>query len=177
VSVAAGPAIVQVVAVAENGVIGRDGTMPWRLKSDMAHFRNITMGKPVMMGRKTWQSLQKKPLPGRTNIVITRDASFSAAGALVATSIENALTAARGDALRRGSDIAIIGGAEIFRATLPVTDRVEFTRVHISPLGDTYFDELPAASWRDVARRDHPAGPGDDAAFAIHTYERISAGP
>jgi dihydrofolate reductase len=173
----AGPAVVQVVAVAENGVIGRNGTLPWRLKSDMAHFRKVTMGKPVVMGRKTWQSLPKKPLPGRTNIVVTRDASFSATGALVATSVEAALAAARGDALRRGSDIAVIGGADIFSETLPLTDRVEFTRVHVSPAGDTYFADLPTASWRDVARRDHPAGPGDEAAFSIHTYERIPPNP
>jgi len=172
-SEAASPALVQVVAVAENGVIGRAGDLPWRLKSDMAHFKAVTMGKPVVMGRKTWQSLHKKPLPGRTNIVVTRDASFTAPGALVATSVEAALTAARGDALRRGSDVAIIGGAEIFSATLPKTDRVEFTRVRLSPQGDTRFADLPAAEWREVAKRDFPAGPGDDAAFSIHTFERV----
>lgn len=173
-SAAAVPALVQVVAVAENGIIGRDGALPWRLKSDMAHFRALTMGKPVVMGRKTYQSLQKKPLPGRTNIVLTRDALFTAPGALVATSLEAALLAARGDALRRSVDsIMIIGGADIFNATLPLADRVEFTRVHASPEGDTRFAELPAADWREVAHRDYPAGPGDEAAFSIHTYARI----
>src|SRR5690242_13541873 len=111
--------IVLVVAVAENGVIGRNGALPWRLKSDMAYFRKVTMGKPVVMGRKTWDSLPRKPLPGRTNIVVTRDASFAAPGALVVTSVDAALIAARGDALRRGVDeIAVIGGNEIFAATL-----------------------------------------------------------
>lgn len=172
-SEAVSPAIVQVVAVAENGVIGRGGDLPWRLKSDMAHFKALTTGKPVVMGRKTWQSLHKKPLPGRTNIVVTRDKDFSAPGALVATSVDAALAAARGDALRRGSDIAVIGGADIFNATLPKTDRVAFTRVHASPQGDTHFADLPASEWRETARRDHPAGPDDDAAFSILTFERI----
>jgi dihydrofolate reductase len=171
---AAVPAIVHIVAAAENGVIGSAGVLPWRLKSEMAHFRAITMSKPIVMGRKTWQSLPKKPLSGRTNIVVTRDPSFMAPGALVVTSLAAALEAARGDALRRGSDIAIIGGAEIFNASLALTDRIEFTRVHASPPGDTYFPELAPADWREVARRDHPAGPGDEAAFSIHTYERIA---
>src|ERR1041384_1891428 len=116
--------IILVAAVAENGVIGRGGVMPWRLRSDMAHFRKLTMGKPVVMGRKTYLSLQKKPLPGRTNIVITRDTSFTAPGAVVVSSLEAALETARGDALRRGTDIAIIGGAEIFAATLPLVARI-----------------------------------------------------
>lgn len=168
------PALVHVVAVAENGIIGRDGTLPWRLKSDMAHFRALTIGKPVVMGRKTYQSLPRKPLPGRTNIVLTRDVSFTAPGALVATSLEAALLAARGDALRRSvNSIMIIGGADIFNATLPLAHRVELTRVHASPPGDTHFAELPAADWREETRRDYSAGPGDDAAFSIHTYARI----
>src|SRR6185295_14039873 len=104
--------VVIMAAVAENGVIGRGGTMPWRLKSDMRHFRALTFGKPVVMGRKTYDSLKIKPLPGRTNIVATRDRNFTAPGVLVAPSLEAALQAARGDALRRGSHaIMIIGGA------------------------------------------------------------------
>lgn len=170
------PAIVQVVAVADNGVIGCDGTLPWRLKSDMAHFKAKTMGAPVLMGRKTYQSLPRAPLPGRTNIVVTRDKDFTAAGALVAPSIEAALEAARGDALRRASDIMIIGGAEIFDATLPVADRIELTRVHAAPAGDTYFPAPDPREWREVAREDRPAGPGDDASFSIMTYERAGAG-
>src|SRR3954471_13361656 len=104
--------VVLIAAVAENGVIGRDGTLPWRLKSDMQHFRRLTMGKPVVMGRKTYESLALKPLPARTNIVVSRDRSFTAPGVLVAPSLEFALTAARADAMRRGvSDIMVIGGA------------------------------------------------------------------
>src|SRR3954454_4702514 len=106
--------MVLIAAVAENGVIGRGGTMPWRLKSDMRHFRALTLGKPVVMGRKTYLSLSIRPLPARTNIVVTRDANFTAPGALVARSLEIALEVARGDALRRGSDIMVIGGAEIY---------------------------------------------------------------
>ena len=167
------PALVLVVAVAENGVIGRGGALPWRLKSEMAHFKSTTMGTPVMMGRKSWDSLPKKPLPGRTNIVVTRDASFTAPGALVATSIDRALEAARGDALRRGADrISVIGGADIFQATLPLADRIAFTRVHLSPEGDTFFPALNADEWQETAAREHPAGPHDEAAFTIATYQR-----
>src|ERR1051325_8036549 len=100
--------IVIIAAVAENGGIGRGGTMPWRLKSDMQHFRALTMGKPVLMGRKTYESLHIKPLPGRTNIVVTRDANFTAPGVLVASSLDAALQAARGDALRRGADTVMV---------------------------------------------------------------------
>jgi dihydrofolate reductase len=176
-AVARTPALVLVVAVAENGVIGRRGALPWRLKSDMAHFKAVTMGTPMIMGRKTWDSLPKKPLPGRTNIVMTRDASFTAPGALVAASVERALDAARGDALRRGAgSISVIGGAEIFNATLPVADRIAFTRVHLAPAGDTFFPPLAAAEWREAGKHDHPAGPGDEAAFTILTYERERPG-
>ncbi|MGZ5804827.1 MAG: dihydrofolate reductase [Xanthobacteraceae bacterium] len=170
------PRVVLVVAVAENGVIGSNGALPWRLKSDMAFFKSVTMNRPLLMGRKTWDSLPRKPLPGRTNVVLTRDASFAATGALVATSLEAALAAARGDALRRGVDeIAVIGGSDIFALTMPLADRIEFTRVHASPKGDTTFPELPAAMWREAARRDFPAGPNDDARFTILTYERVKA--
>lgn len=168
--------VVLVVAVAENGVIGSNGALPWRLKSDMAYFKSVTMNRPMLMGRKTWDSLPRKPLPGRTNIVLTRDASFAATGALVATSLEAALSAARGDALRRGVDeIAVIGGSDIFALMLPLADRVEFTRVHTRPAGDTTFPELPGAMWREAARRDFPASPQDDAPFTILTYERVKA--
>jgi dihydrofolate reductase len=165
--------VVLVVAVAENGVIGRNGALPWRSKSDMVQFRNITIGKPVVMGRKTWTSLPRKPLPGRTNIVVSRDAEFAAAGALVATTIEVALDAARADALRRGvDDIMVIGGSEIFAATLPLADRIELTRVHLKVTGDVVFPPLDAGTWQEVARRDCDAGPEDEANFSILTYQR-----
>src|SRR5437763_14059139 len=112
--------IVIVAALADNGVIGRGGTMPWRMKSDMRHFRALTMGKPVVMGRKTYDSTHIKPLPGRSNIVVTRDRNFTAPGVLVAPSLEVALDAARGDALRRGTDIMVVGGADIYAQAMPL---------------------------------------------------------
>ena len=166
--------IVLIAAVAENGVIGRGGAMPWRLKSDMQHFRALTMGKPVVMGRKTYLSLAVKPLPGRTNIVVTRDASFTAPGVLVARSLEGALVAARGDALRRGADIMVIGGAEIYAETMPLADRLEITRIHLSPEGDTRFPSIDPAAWGESPREEHGAGEGDDCAFAFVAYRRIA---
>ena len=169
-----GIAIVLVVAAAENGVIGRDGALPWRLASDLKHFRAVTMGKPILMGRRTWLSLPRRPLPGRTNIVLTRDAAFAAPGALVTRSFDAALEAARGDALRRGADaVAVIGGAEVFALALPLADRIELTRVRLSPAGDTWFPPPDPTQWREEARRDAPAGPQDDAAFSVLTYRRV----
>jgi dihydrofolate reductase len=165
--------IVLIAAVAENGVIGRGGTMPWRLKSDMRHFRALTAGKPVVMGRKTYQSLSVKPLPGRTNIVVTRDASFTAPGVLVATSLDAALEAGRGDAFRRNiSDVMVIGGADIYAQAMPSATRLEITQIHAAPPGDTRFPAIDPAIWREAARIAHPAGPNDDAAHDFVTYRR-----
>jgi dihydrofolate reductase len=169
--------IVIIAAVAENGVIGQGGTMPWRLKSDMRHFRALTMGKPVVMGRKTYLSTSVKPLPARTNIVVTRDANFTAPGALVARSLEIALEVARGDALRRGSDIMVIGGAEIYAQAMPLADRLEITRIHMNPQGDTAFPPIDPAVWREAAREPHPAGEGDDAAFDFVSYVKAGTKP
>jgi dihydrofolate reductase len=163
-------AIVIIAAVADNGVIGQGGVMPWRLKSDMQHFRALTMGKPVVMGRRTYDSLHIKPLPGRTSIVVTRDNGFTAPGVLVVPSLEAALEAARGDALRRGSDIMVIGGAEIYAQAMPLADRLEITQVHATPEGDTRFPPIDAALWRERGRATHPAGPGDDAAYDFVSY-------
>jgi dihydrofolate reductase len=158
------------VAVAENGVIGRGGTMPWRLKSDMQHLRARTMGKPVVMGRKTWASLWVQPLAGRTNIVVTRDPDFTAPGALVARSLDLALEAARGDALRRGTDIMVIGGAEIYAQAMPLADRLEITRIHMRPEGDTLFPAIDPSVWREATREARPAGAGDDASFDFVSF-------
>jgi dihydrofolate reductase len=168
--------IVIIAAVAENGVIGRGGTMPWRLKSDMKHFRALTKRKPVVMGRKTYLSLDVKPLPGRTNIVVTRDAQFTASGVVVAPSLQIALEAARGDALRRGTDIMVIGGAEIYAQAMPLADRLEITRIHMQPAGDTIFSAIDPAVWREAAREPHPAGEGDDAAFDFVSYVKAGGG-
>ena len=154
--------IVLIAGMAENGVIGRDGTMPWRLKSDMKHFVGLTKGKPVVMGRKTYDSLYLKPLPGRTNIVVSRDPTFTAPGVLAATSLEAALSAARGDAMRRGSDIMIIGGAAIYEQAMPFADRLEITHIHMTAEGDTRFPAIDPALWREASRETHPAGPNDD---------------
>lgn len=167
-------AIVIIAVVAENGVIGQGGVMPLRQKSDMRHFRELTIGKPVVMGRKTYESLHIKPLPNRTNIVVTRDKSFTAPGVLVAPSFEAALEAARGDALRRGSDIMVIGGADIYAQAMPFADRLEITQVHAKPEGDTRFPEIDPAMWRETARVSHPAGPGDDGSYDFVSYLRAN---
>lgn len=163
--------IVFVVAIAENGVIGAGGAIPWRLKSDMQRFKALTIGKPVIMGRKTFESL-RRPLPNRTNIVITRDAAYRAAGAIVATSAADAGAVAHGDALRRSAaEISVIGGAEIYRQWLDRADRLEITEVHARPEGDTHFD-IDKAQWEEISRVRHPAGPDDSADFSYVTYRR-----
>lgn len=164
--------IVLVVAVADNGVIGAGGVIPWRLKTDQQRFRMMTMGKPVVMGRKTFVSLHR-PLPGRTNIVVTRDADFRAAGAIVTTSFADARAVAMGDALRRpANEIAVIGGAEIYAQWIDVADRLEVTEVHARPEGDTYFSAIDVTGWEEVARVRNPAGADDSADFSYVTYRR-----
>ena len=166
-------AIVLIAAVAENGVIGRDNKMPWHLSSDLKRFRAATMGKPVIMGRKTFHSIGK-PLVGRTNIVVTRDKAFAAVGVVTVADLELALAVARGDALRRSADaIAVIGGTEIFAQTMPLAERLEITEVHARPNGDTHFPEIERTIWREVERSEHPAGPKDDAAYCHVTYIRL----
>jgi len=165
------PQIVFVVAVAENGVIGSGGAMPWRLKSDMKRFKALTSGKPVVMGRKTFASIGR-PLPGRTNIVVTRDPDFRAAGAVVTNSFADACAIARADAMRRfATEIAIIGGAEIYAQWMPLADRLEVTEVHAQPEGDTHFT-IDTEGWEEVERVPNPAGEGDSAAFSYVTYRR-----
>src|SRR5215468_7183820 len=162
-----------IVAVADNGVIGAGGSIPWRLKSDMQRLRAMTIGRPVVMGRKTFLSL-KRPLPHRTNIVVTRDADFRAAGAVVTTSLDAAKSIARADALRRSAaEIAVIGGSEIYAQWLEGADRLEITEVHAKPAGDTHFAVIDATQWQEVAREQHPAGPDDSAPFSYVTYRRV----
>jgi dihydrofolate reductase len=166
------PEIVLIVAVADNGVIGARGAMPWRLKSDMQRFKGMTLARPVVMGRKTFASIGR-PLPGRTNIVVTRDANFRARGAVVTTSFTDARAIARGDALRRfATEIAVIGGAEIYAQWMDSADRLEVTEVHARPEGDTRFAAIDAAVWQEIARVRHPAGPDDSADFSYVTYRR-----
>jgi dihydrofolate reductase len=164
--------IIIVAAVAENGVIGRGNALPWRLKSDMAHFRALTMGKPVVLGRKTFASIGK-PLPGRTTIAISRDENFSAAGIVVAPNLDAGLAAARGDALRRkASAIIVAGGADIYVQALPLATRLIITEVRKRVDGDTRFPAIDPQIWRETARSEHEPGPQDEAAFASVTYER-----
>jgi dihydrofolate reductase len=164
--------VVLIVAIAENGVIGAGGAIPWRLKSDMQRFKALTLDKPVVMGRKTFVSIGK-PLPKRTNIVVTRDKGFRAAGAVVTNSVADARAVAIGDALRRfATEIAVIGGAEIYAQWMDSADRLEITEVHARPAGDTRFAEIDANAWEEVARVRNPAGPDDSADFSYVTYRR-----
>jgi dihydrofolate reductase len=165
--------LVLIAAVAENGVIGRANQLPWRLKSDMQRFRSVTMGHPVVLGRKTFQSLFK-PLKGRTTIVVTRDRTFSAPGVIVAASLAAALTAARGDALRRGvGAIMVAGGAEIYTQAMPVAARLLITLVHDRPEGDAVFPAVDTSVWRELDRAEHPRGSDDSASYAYLQFERI----
>jgi dihydrofolate reductase len=169
--------IVLLVAVAENGVIGAGGTIPWRLKADQQRLKAMTINKPVVMGRKTFVSL-RRPLPQRTNIVVTRDPGYRAPGAVVTTSFADAHAVATGDALRRSAtEIAVIGGAEIYAQWMDVADRLELTEVHARPGGDTYFAAIDKAVWQEVARVRHPAGPDDSADFSYVTYVKRAALP
>jgi dihydrofolate reductase len=169
-------ALVLVAAVADNGVIGLRGRLPWRLRSEMAHFRAVTMGKPVVMGRKTYLSIGK-PLIGRTNIVISRDLAFAASGVLVAPNVEAALAVARADALRRSvSEVSVIGGAEIYAQTMAAADRLVISLVHLQPDGDTAFPPIDANVWQETQRTPYQAGPGDDASYTVLTYDRRVAG-
>jgi dihydrofolate reductase len=164
--------VVLIVAVADNGVIGSGGTIPWRLKADQQRLKAMTMGKPVVMGRKTFMSL-RRPLPGRTNIVVTRDAGFRSPGAVVTTSFADALAVATGDALRRlATEIAVIGGAEIYAQWMDIADRLEVTEVHARPEGDTHLAAIDPAGWEEVARVGNSAGPDDSADYSYVTYRR-----
>ncbi len=170
--------VVLIAAVAENGVIGRSNGLPWRLKSDMVHFRALTMGKPVVMGRKTYLSIGRA-LPRRTTIVVSRDRSFAAPGILVAPTLDFAFAAARGDALRRGADaIMIAGGAEIYAQAMERATRLAVTQVHVRAEGDVHFPVIDPQLWQERARDAHRPGSGDDAAFSfIHYQRRAPAGP
>ena len=166
--------VILVAAIAENGVIGRNNALPWRLKSDMAHFRTLTMGKPVVMGRKTYLSIGK-PLRGRTTIVISRDSTFAAPGIVVAPNLEAGMATARGDALRRNvAAIVIAGGADIYAQAMPRATHLVITRVHMRVGGDVQFPEIDPKLWREIDRSEHEAGVNDEAGFAFVNYARLS---
>ena len=159
--------IALVYAVSLNGVIGKYGGLPWNIPSDLAHFKAITMGKPIIMGRKTWESLPRKPLPGRRNIVVSRQPDFRPEGAEVFNSIDAALAQAA-----EAPEICVIGGAELFNATLPKAQRVYLTRVLASVEGDTFMPELPPAQWHETLRSAPHKSDKDSASFETITYDR-----
>ena len=164
--------LVLVAAIGENNVIGRGGKLPWHLRSDLQHFRKLTLGRPVIMGRKTYESIGK-PLKERTNIVLTRDLALKIPGSVLATSMDAALAMAREDAKKRGVDeIMVIGGSDVFETLMAKADRLEITHVHAAPEGDAFFPSIDPAQWREIGRTEYPAGPNDDASFAVATYLR-----
>jgi len=161
-----------VVALAENGVIGRDNRLIWRLKSDLRRFRELTWGKPILMGRKTFAAIGK-PLPGRDNIVLTRDRSFSAPGIAVAHDWSNAIALAEEAADKLGAnEIAVIGGAEIYKLALPQAQKLHLTLVHAAPEGDAVFPPYDPALFREVLREPHQRGADDEHAFTFIDLER-----
>jgi len=163
ITLSAGP-----IARARNGVIGRDGALPWRLKSDLAIFRAVTMGKPVIMGRKTWDSLPKRPLVGRTNIVLSRDGSFEPNGAVVCEDFSEAVQIAREQAEEDGRDeVCVIGGASLFELALTRARRLYLTEVEAEVEGDVRLSPIDESRWREVRREAHPARVGDEHPFPL----------
>lgn len=164
--------IVFVVAVARNGVIGAEGKLPWRLPSDLKRFRETTWGRPMIMGRKTFESIGK-PLPGRETIVVTRDAGFRADGVHVAHDVDAALALGAQRARAMNVDeIMVVGGGEIYRALFSRADRVVLTEVELMPEGDAFFPPLDPGKWKEVSREAPARGPKDDARFVVKVLER-----
>lgn len=171
------PHIALVVARARNGVIGRDGDLPWKLRSDLQRFKAVTMSKPCLMGRATWESLPLRPLPGRLNLVLSRDLSYEelgkAKGAVVCASLGDAIDIARETAEEDGVDeICVIGGTALFEATLPRAKRLYITEVEAEPEGDALFPAFDETDWIEVSREAHAPGEKDDHAFVFRVLER-----
>jgi dihydrofolate reductase len=158
-----------IVAVAQNGVIGVDNRLPWHLPDDLKRFKALSMGKPIVMGRRTFESIGK-PLPGRTNIVVSRQPELVIAGAIVTPSLDAALAAAGAV-----PEVVVIGGAELFRQVLPRTDVVHLTRVHAHVAGDVVFPELDPGEWRETAVEHHAADERHQYAFTFVTLERFAS--
>ena len=166
------PVIALVVARAENGAIGVGGDLPWRLSTDLKRFRQVTLGKPVIMGRRTFMSLPRA-LDGRLNIVLTRNAAFVAPGAVMAYNLEEAFDVARKAATKAGVDeIMVIGGDDVFRAVLPMARRIYLTEVHASPHADTWLRDFDLEDWRELSRERHEPGPKDQYPFSFVLLER-----
>ena len=170
VILAAGP-----IARARNGVIGKDGTLPWRLKSDMAIFKRVTLGKPVIMGRKTWESLPGgRPLKGRTNIVLTRDGSFEPTGAVVCETFSEAVQIGREQAEEDGvGEVCVIGGASLFELALERAKRLYLTEVEAEVEGDVALAPFDESRWREVSREHYPASEVDQFPFTYRVLERL----
>lgn len=168
------PKISLIVAAARNGVIGRAGGLPWRMPSDLKTFRRLTMGRPIIMGRKTFQSIGK-PLDGRDNIVVTRDSTFAHVGIITASSLDAAIALARPLAAARGAtEIMIIGGAEIYAQARPLADRIYLTRIDASPDGDAQFATPEPMLWHESERTAIPPDSRDEYAATLIVYERAS---
>lgn len=162
------PELTLVVAVADNGVIGARGGMPWHLPADLKHFKRLTYGKPVLMGRLTWESIGK-PLPGRRNLVLTTDPEWQAEGAERVASLHEALALAASDG---AAELMVIGGAAVYRLALPEAKRIYLTRIHASPAGDTHFPEIEPTDWDEVACRERPADARNPYDLTFVTLER-----
>lgn len=156
-----------IAAVAKNGTIGKENDLPWRLAEDLRHFKRTTLGKPIIMGRKTFESIDKKPLPGRRNIIVTRDPDYVAEGCIVVDSLDAALSAA-GEV----EEVMILGGAQIYHEILPVTDRMYLTRVEAEVEGDAFFPKFDLSDWEEVDRRSHPADEKNDHPCTFLVYDR-----
>jgi dihydrofolate reductase len=166
--------IALIVAMAENGIIGRDGGLPWRLPSDLKHFRRLTLGKPVIMGRRTYQSIGK-PLEGRDTIVVSRQPDFAPPGVRTTPSLEAALALGRALAAERGAEeVMVAGGEGLFRAALVEASRIYLTLVHARPTGDTRFELPDPRVWLETARAPMPRGPGDQFPADFIVLERQS---
>jgi len=161
------------IARARNGVIGKDGALPWRLKTDLKHFKALTLGKPVIMGRKTWESLRRTPLVGRLNVVLTKDGSFEANGAVVCEEFSEALSIAKEQAEEDGvSEVCVIGGVSLFEIALPRAKRIYLTEVDAEVEGDVVLPPFDESRWTVVSEEAHPAGEDDDHPFTFRVLER-----
>lgn len=164
--------IAPIAAVAENGVIGNKNELPWRIKSEFAYFVRTTKHKPIIFGRKTFESLNG-PLKDRTNIIVTRDAKYTSPGVIVTTTLEKALDIARKVAAETGQDEVMIGGgAEIYKQALPLSDRLYLTEIHLKPEGDTTFPAFDRSEWTETLREFHKAQPGETANYTITILDR-----
>ena len=172
-SVRGGPILTLVAARGRDGVIGRSGGLPWRLRSDIALFKAATLGRPVLMGRRTWDSLPRRPLPGRANFVLSRDLSFEPLGAVTGVDFTDLLSMAREHAVEEGAlEVAVIGGGAVYALALPRAGRLRLTEVDASPGGDAWFPGFDEAQWREVEHTEHAAGEGDDHPFVHRVLER-----